>query len=62
MTERPRQFVPGCMDAQEPPFPGGTLAGFRKRLTGEDLGRRLTGRAAGLAARANGSGAHRGRR
>ena len=28
------QLVLDCMDAREPPFSKGTLAGFRKRLVG----------------------------
>jgi transposase len=44
------------MDAGEPPFSKGTLAGFRARLIEKDLDRRLIERTVELAARTGGFG------
>jgi hypothetical protein len=41
VMDRRWQLVLDCMDAEAPPFAKGTLAGFRKRLIGRDLDRRL---------------------
>jgi len=57
VMDRRWQLVPGCPGAEEPPFSGGTLAGFRKRLIEPDLDRRLAGRTVELAAATEGFGA-----
>ncbi len=55
--DRRWQLVLDCMNAGEPPFAKGTLAGFRKRLMEKDLDRRLIERTVELAARTGGFGA-----
>jgi transposase len=45
------------MNAEEPPFSKGTLVGFRQRLIGQDLDRRLVERTVQLAAATGGFGA-----
>ena len=57
VMDRRWQLVLDCMDADEPPFSKGTLAGFRARLIERDLDRRLAGRTVELAARTGGFGA-----
>ena len=57
MLDRRWQLVLDCLDAQEPPFSKGTLAGFRKRLIERDLDRRLVERTVELAAATKGFGA-----
>ncbi len=57
VMDRRWQLVLDCMGAEEPPFSKGTLAGFRKRLIGRDLDRRLVERTVELAARTKGFGA-----
>ena len=41
VMDRRWQLVLDCMGAEEPPFSKGTLVGFRGRLIGRDLDRRL---------------------
>jgi transposase-like protein DUF772 len=50
VMDRRWQLVLDCMNAEEPPFSKGTLAGFRKRLIEKDLDRRLVERTVELAA------------
>ena len=57
VMDRRWQLVLDCMGAEEPPFSKGTLVGFRKRLIGQDLDRRLIERTVELAARTRGFGA-----
>ena len=57
VMDRRWQLVLDCMNAGEPPFAKGTLAGFRKRLMEKDLDRRLIERTVELAARTGGFGA-----
>ena len=57
VMDRRWQLVLDCMDVQQPPFSKGTLVGFRKRLIGHDLDRRLVERTVELAARTKGFGA-----
>src|SRR6266513_6301640 len=57
VMDRRWQLVLDCMDADAPPFSKGTLVGFRKRLIGQDLDRRLVERTVALAARTGGFGA-----
>jgi len=57
VMDRRWQLVLDCMGAEEPPFSKGTLAGFRKRLIGKDLDRRLVERTVELAAATGGFGA-----
>jgi transposase len=57
VMDRRWQLVLDCMDAQQPPFAKGTLVGFRRRLIGADLDRRLIERTVALAARTGGFGA-----
>jgi transposase len=57
VMDRRWQLVLDCMDAQEPPFSKGTLVGFRKRLIGHDLDRRLVERTVEVAAATRGFGA-----
>ena len=57
VMDRRWQLVLDCMDAEEPPFSKGTLVGFRKRLIGRDLDRRLVERTVELAAQTGGFGA-----
>jgi hypothetical protein len=57
VMDRRWQLVLDCMDVQEPPFSKGTLVGFRKRLVGHDLDRRLVERTVELAAGTKGLGA-----
>jgi hypothetical protein len=57
VMDRRWQLVLDCMGAEEPPFSKGTLVGFRKRLTGKDLDRRLVERTVELAAQTKGFGA-----
>ena len=55
VMDRRWQLVLDCMGAEEPPFSKGTLVGFRKRLIGKNLDRRLIERTVELAARTGGS-------
>jgi transposase len=55
--DRRWQLVLDCMGAEEPPFAKGTLVGFRKRLIGKNLDRRLVERTVELAARTGEFGA-----
>jgi transposase len=55
--DRRWQLALGCTGAGEPPFSKGTLVGFRKRLIGHDLDRRLIERTVEVAARTKGFGA-----
>ncbi len=57
VMDRRWQLVLDCMGAEEPPFSKGTLVGFRKRLIGKNLDRRLIERTVELAARTGGFGA-----
>ena len=57
VMDRRWQLVLDCLDAVEPPFSKGTLVGFRKRLIGKNLDRRLVERTVELAARTGGFGA-----
>ena len=57
VMDRRWQLVLDCMDAEEPPFSKGTLVGFRRRLIGHDLDRRLVERTVELAAATKGFGA-----
>ena len=57
VMDRRWQLVLDCMDAQEPPFSKGTLAGFRARLIARDLDRRLVERTVEVAAATRGFGA-----
>jgi hypothetical protein len=57
VMDRRWQLVLDCLGAGEPPFSKGTLAGFRKRLIGKNLDRRLIERTVELAARTGGFGA-----
>jgi hypothetical protein len=57
VMDRRWQLALDCTGAQEPPFSKGTLVGFRKRLIGHDLDRRLIERTVDLAARTKGFGA-----
>jgi transposase len=57
VMDRRWQLVLDCMSAEEPPFSKGTLVGFRKRLIGKNLDRRLVERTVELAARTKGFGA-----
>jgi hypothetical protein len=57
VMDRRWQLVLDCMDAEDPPFSKGTLVGFRKRLIGHDLDRRLVERTVELAAATKGFGA-----
>jgi hypothetical protein len=56
VMDRRWQLVLDCMNAEEPPFSKGTLVGFRKRLIGRDLDRRLVERTVELAERTGGFG------
>jgi transposase len=56
VMDRRWQLVLDCLDAPEPPFSKGTLVGFRKRLTGQNLDRRLIERTVELAGRTKGFG------
>ena len=63
VMDRRWQLVLDCLGAEDPPFSKGTLAGFRKRLIGHDLDRRLIERTVVLTARTKGvrgAGAARG--
>ena len=57
VMDRRWQLVLDCMGAQEPPFSKGTLVGFRGRLIGHDLDRRLIERTVEVAAATKGFGA-----
>jgi transposase len=57
VMDRRWQLVLDCMNAGEPPFSKGTLAGFRTRLIERDLDRRLVERTVELAAATGGFGA-----
>jgi len=57
VMDRRWQLVLDCMGAEEPPFSKGTLVGFRQRLAGRDLDRRLVERTVELAAATKGFGA-----
>jgi transposase len=57
VMDRRWQLVLDCLGAEEPPFSKGTLVGFRGRLIGHDLDRRLIERTVELAARTKGFGA-----
>jgi transposase-like protein DUF772 len=57
IMDRRWQLVLDCMDAEHPPFSKGTLVGFRGRLIGRNLDRRLVERTVALAARTGGFGA-----
>jgi transposase len=57
VMDRRWQLVLDCMDADAPPFAKGTLVGFRKRLIGQNLDRRLIERTVALAAHTGGFGA-----
>ena len=57
VMDRRWQLVLDCMGAEEPPFAKGTLGGFRKRLIGHNLDRRLIERTVELAAQTGGFGA-----
>ena len=57
VMDRRWQLVLDCMGADEPPFSKGTLVGFRERLIGPDLDRRLIERKVELAAATKGFGA-----
>jgi transposase len=57
VMDRRWQLALDCTGAEEPPFSKGTLVGFRKRLIGHDLDRRLIERTVDLAARTKGFGA-----
>ena len=57
VMDRRWQLVLDCMNAEEPPFSKGTLVGFRKRLIGKNLDRRLVERTVELAAATGGFGA-----
>jgi hypothetical protein len=57
VMDRRWQLVLDCMDAESPPFSKGTLVGFRARLIGRDLDRRLVERTVALAAQTGGFGA-----
>ncbi len=57
VMDRRWQLVLDCMNAEEPPFSKGTLAGFRKRLIERNLDRRLVERTVELAAATGGFGA-----
>jgi hypothetical protein len=48
--DRRWQLVLDCLDAEAPPFSKGTLVGFRQRLIGRDLDRRLIERTVEVAA------------
>ncbi len=56
VMDRRWQLVLDCLGAAEPPFAKGTLVGFRQRLIGRDLDRRLVERTVELAARTGGFG------
>ena len=56
VMDRRWQLVLDCLDAQEPPFSKGTLVGFRQRLTGQNLDRRLIEQTVELAGRTKGFG------
>src|SRR5260370_39005553 len=55
--DRRWQLALDCTGAEEPPFSKGTLVGFRRRLIGHDLDRRLVERTVEVAARTRGLGA-----
>lgn len=57
VMDRRWQLVLDCLDADQPPFSKGTLVGFRKRLIGKNLDRRLVERTVELAAATKGFGA-----
>jgi lambda repressor-like predicted transcriptional regulator len=57
VMDRRWQLALDCLDAPEPPFSKGTLAGFRKRLIEKNLDRRLVERTVELAASTKGFGA-----
>jgi hypothetical protein len=57
VMDRRWQLVLDCMNAEEPPFSKGTLAGFGKRLIEKNLDRRLVERTVELAAQTGGFGA-----
>jgi Transposase domain (DUF772) len=59
VMDRRWQLVLDCLDAGEPPFSKGTLAGFRARLIEHDLDRALIERTVELAARTGGFGVDR---
>ena len=56
IMDRRWQLVLDCMDAEHPPFSKGTLVGFRQRLIGANLDRRLVEQTVALAAGTGGSG------
>ena len=60
VRDRRWQLVLDCLGAQEPPFSKGTLVGFRARLIGKDLDRRLVERTVEVAAATRGFGARAG--
>jgi transposase len=55
--DRRWQLALDCVDCHEPPFSKGTLVGFRARLIGQNLDRRLIERTIELAANTRGFGA-----
>ena len=55
--DRRWQLALACLDSHEPPFRKGTLVGFRARLIGQNLDRRLIERTIELAASTRGFGA-----
>lgn len=57
VMDRRWQLVLDCLDAEEPPFSKGTLVGFRERLVGRDMDRRLIERTVEVAAGSGGFGA-----
>jgi len=57
VMDRRWQLALDCLGAEEPPFSKGTLVGFRGRLIGHDLDRRLIERTVEVAARTKGFGA-----
>jgi len=57
VMDRRWQLVLDCLGAEGPPFSKGTLVGFRGRLIGHDLDRRLIERTVQVAARTKGFGA-----
>jgi hypothetical protein len=57
IMDRRWQLVLDCLDAGRAPFAKGTLVGFRTRLIGKNLDRRLVERTVALAAQTGGFGA-----
>src|SRR6266540_2440069 len=56
VMDRRWQLVLGCLDAERPPFSKGTLVGFRARLIGAGLDRRLVEQSVALAKAKGGFG------